>query len=258
MRIEILNDMPRQSSARRLIDAIWPGEGTQITPNLLQAMVHNGAYLSGAIIGDDCVGVAFAFPATDSDGHLHLHSHMAGVSEHHRDKQIGLALKLHQRSWAREHGYDLITWTFDPLVSRNAHLNLNKLGVEVPKYYRNFYGEMPDEVNAGDVSDRVMAFWHLGSDRVMRALESTPPMKSNAPALITLVDNHPHLNEIAGSTLRVQLPEDIVLLRGQDLELAKQWRQVVRGALENRLAQGWKITGFTKDRCYVLEAPSED
>lgn len=258
MRIEILTDLPRQSSARRLIDEIWPGEGTQITPNLLQAMVYNGAYLSGAFIGDECAGVALAFPAKDGNGDTHLHSHMAGVSKNHRNKKIGFALKLHQRSWALEHGYHLVTWTFDPLVARNAHLNLNKLGVEVPEYHRDFYGEMPDEVNAGDASDRVMAFWYLDSDRVKRAIKGAPPMESSAPHLITLVGNQPHFNEISGPSLQVQLPEDIVKLRAKDFELAKQWRQVVRTALENRLTAGWKITGFTKDRSYLLAAPNEN
>ncbi len=256
VRIEILAELPRQRLARELFDVVWPGdEGTQITPNLLQAMVHNGAYLSGAFIDEKCVGAAFAFPSKGSDDHLHLHSHMAGVLDTYRDRNIGYALKVHQREWAIAHGYDLITWTFDPLVSRNANLNITKLGVEVPFYHRDFYGQMPDAVNAGDASDRVMAYWHLNSTRAKNALAGEECAISNAPFLLAEINGEPVEQEVPrdAKEVRVALPTNITDLRSQNMELARNWRQHVRGALEPRMASGWKITGFTQDRCYVLE-----
>ena len=256
VRVEILSELPRQRLAREIFDLVWPGdEGTQITPNLLQAMVHSGAYLSGAFIGDDCVGAAFAFPSKGSDDHLHLHSHMAGVIDAYRNRNIGYALKIHQRDWAMAHGYDLITWTFDPLVSRNANLNLTKLGVEIPYYYPDFYGQMPDAVNAGDASDRVMAYWHLNSVRTKSALAGAKYAHSNAPLLLAEINGDPVAQEVNSEAkeVRVALPGNITQLRSQNMELARKWRQHVRGALESRMASGWKITGFTQDHCYVLE-----
>jgi len=256
VRVEILAELPRQRLAREIFDLVWPGdEGSQITPNLLQAMVHSGAYLSGAFIGDDCVGAAFGFPSKGSDDHLHLHSHMAGVLAAYRDRNIGYALKIHQRDWAIENGYDLITWTFDPLVSRNANLNLTKLGVEIPYYYRDFYGQMPDAVNAGDASDRAMAYWHLNSARTKSALTGATHAQSNAPLLLAEVNGAPMAQEVTSEAkeVRVALPRNITELRSQNMELARNWRQHVRGALEPRMASGWKITGFTQDHCYVLE-----
>jgi len=257
VRIEILGELSRQRLGRELFDLVWPGdEGTQITPNLLQAMVHSGAYLSGAFIGEECVGAAFAFPAKDSDGHLHLHSHMAGVLASHRNRNIGYALKLHQREWALVNGYDLITWTFDPLVSRNANLNLSKLGVDVPFYYRDFYGQMPDAVNAGDASDRVMAYWYLNSARTLEALEIGKSAISEAPLALAEINGSPEPRDVPSDSrvVRVALPTDIAQLRTSNMELARLWRQQVRDAIEPRLAAQWKITSFTHDRSYVLEA----
>ncbi|PHX75893.1 MAG: hypothetical protein CK545_02740 [Actinobacteria bacterium] len=256
VRVEILSELPRQRLAREIFDLVWPvDEGTQITPNLLQAMVHSGAYLSGAFIGDDCVGAAFAFPSKGSDDHLHLHSHMAGVLDAYRDRNIGYVLKVHQRDWAIANGYDLITWTFDPLVSRNANFNLTKLGVEIPYYFRDFYGQMPDAVNAGDASDRAMAYWHLNSARTKSALTGAANAKSDAPLLLAEIHGAPVAQVVTSEAkeVRVALPGNITELRSQNIELARNWRQHVRGALEPRMASGWKITGFTQDHCYVLE-----
>ena len=150
-----------QSLARAIFDEVWPvmGGGTEVTPNLMQALVHNGAYLAGAFIDGKIAGAAFAFPAIKDE--IHLHSHMAATLPKFRDAGVGTALKMHQYTWARENGYKSIRWTFDPLVRRNAKLNIVKLGVDVIAYHPNFYGAMPDMLNSGDESDRLMARWDL-------------------------------------------------------------------------------------------------
>ena len=108
-----------QSVARDIFDLTWSMDtGTEITPNLLQAMVHSGSYLSGAFIDNQIVGAAFAFPATN--GGLHLHSHMTAVLPEFRDKGVGYALKIDQWNWAKKKNYSHLTWTYDPLVRRNA------------------------------------------------------------------------------------------------------------------------------------------
>ena len=161
--IRPLTSLAAQELGRMIFDKTWAMDaGTEITPNLLQAMVHSGAYLSGAFVDGNCVGAAFAFPATT--GGLHLHSHMTAVLDNFRDKGIGYALKVDQYKWAKQNNYKEITWTFDPLVARNAKLNILKLGVDISAYYPNFYGDMPDELNAGDESDRVMASFKVLGD----------------------------------------------------------------------------------------------
>ena len=204
--------------------------GTEITPNLLQAMVHSGAYLSGAFIDGNCVGAAFAFPATT--GGLHLHSHMTAVLDKFRDKGIGYALKVDQYKWAKQNNYKEITWTFDPLVARNAKLNLLKLGVEISAYYPNFYGDMPDELNAGDESDRVMASLKVVGDL------PTPRTAISTP------DN---------SSVLIAIPSDIVAIRNKDLAENLKWRRSVREEFVGVLARGGKVIGFSVNNEYVVQ-----
>ena len=137
-----LDDPDALDEARDLFDLTWPAlDGTtQVTPNLLRALLHAGAHVGAAVDGaGQIVGATLAFPAWSDDGHRHLHSHMAAVDPALRDRGIGRALKLHQRVWALERGIDTIAWTFDPLVRRNAELNLHRLGVEVGEYKVDFY-----------------------------------------------------------------------------------------------------------------------
>jgi predicted GNAT superfamily acetyltransferase len=203
--------------------------GTEITPNLLQAMVHSGAYLSGAFIDEKCVGAAFAFPAT-TEG-LHLHSHMTAVLVKYRDKGIGYSLKIDQWQWAKKNNYKEITWTFDPLVARNAKLNLINLGVNISAYYPNFYGDMLDALNAGDESDRVMASWKVAGDQPVAKSVITNPDKAD-----TLI----------------KIPEDIVAIRSEDISENLKWRHKVREEFMRAFEKGGKVVGFTANNEYVV------
>lgn len=261
VKIRMLDDLAGQNLARALFDQTWSTDGdTQVTSNLLQAMVHSGAYVSGAFIGDRIVGAAFAFPGRDETGHWHLHSHMAAVLEDVRDRGIGAALKWHQRAWALERGYATITWTFDPLVRRNARLNLLKLGVYVSEYYENFYGDMADALNAGDPTDRVMARWELLSERTLKAALSTDGLApdqipSGAAIALSIADEEPEIHEVAAKSdvLVVALPPDIIAIRRNDPALAGRWRMAVRSVLAPALASGMEIVGFTNEGAYLVE-----
>jgi predicted GNAT superfamily acetyltransferase len=216
--------------ARSIFDRTWNlDQGTELTSNLLQAMVHSGAYLSGAFISENCVGAAFAFPATS--GGLHLHSHMTAVLDKYRDQGIGYALKIDQWRWAKKNNYSEITWTFDPLVARNAKLNLIKLGVDISAYYPNFYGDMPDALNAGDESDRVMASWKVAGDQ--------PVAKSVI------------INPDKADTL-IKIPEDIVTIRSEDISENLKWRHKVREEFMRAFEKGGKVVGFSANNEYVV------
>jgi predicted GNAT superfamily acetyltransferase len=203
--------------------------GTEITPNLLQAMVHSGAYLSGAFIDGNCVGAAFAFPATT--GGLHLHSHMTAVLDEYRDRGVGYLLKIDQWHWAKKNNYKEITWTFDPLVRRNAKLNLLKLGADIASYHPNFYGDMPDALNAGDESDRVLASWKVIGDKPVSRSEIVKPLASD---------------------ILIAIPEDIVSIRERDLTENMKWRHKVRDQFVDALAKGGKVIGFSQNSEYVV------
>jgi predicted GNAT superfamily acetyltransferase len=229
--IRPLTSLPDQDLGRMIFDKTWAMDaGTEITPNLLQAMIHSGAYLSGAFVDGECVGAAFAFPATT--GGLHLHSHMTAVLDSFRDKGIGYALKVDQYKWAKQNNYKEITWTFDPLVARNAKLNVLKLGVDISAYYPNFYGDMPDELNAGDESDRVMAS--------LKVVGDTPTSRS----VISTPDK---------SAVLIAIPDDIVAIRGKDLAENLRWRRSVRDEFVSALARGGKVIGFSANNEYVVQ-----
>jgi len=219
-----------QTFGRQIFDQTWAMDsGTEITPNLLQAMVHSGAYLSGAFIDEKCVGAAFAFPAT-TEG-LHLHSHMTAVLDNYRDQGIGYALKINQWQWAKNNSYKEITWTFDPLVARNAKLNLIKLGIDISAYYPNFYGDMPDALNAGDESDRVMANWKVVGDQ---------------PVPRSFISNLSDLDML------IKIPEDIVAIRSKDKSENLKWRHRVREEFMRAFEKGGKVVGFSANNEYVV------
>ena len=138
---------------------------------------------------------------------------------------------MHQYSWARQEGYKSIQWTFDPLVRRNAKLNVVKLGVDVIGYFPNFYGAMPDMLNAGDESDRLMARWDLTDEE---------------PLI------RPIITKIPEDSIRIAIPEDIVKLRGEDPAKAKEWRMNVRQVFMNALKNNRELIGFSDNNEYIL------
>jgi predicted GNAT superfamily acetyltransferase len=230
VQIRKLETLTDQTLGRQIFDQTWAMDsGTEITPNLLQAMVHSGAYLSGAFIDEKCVGAALAFPAT-TEG-LHLHSHMTAVLDKYRDKGIGYALKIDQWNWAKKNNYKEITWTFDPLVARNAKLNLIKLGVNISAYYPKFYGDMPDALNAGDESDRVMASWKVAGDQPVAKSVITNPDKAD-----TLI----------------KIPDDIFTMRSEDMSENLKWRHKVREEFMRAFEKGGKVVGFSANNEYVV------
>jgi len=192
-------------------------------------MIHSGSYLSGAFIENKMVGAAFAFPATNSG--LHLHSHMTAVLEDYRDKGVGYSLKIDQWNWAKKNNYPHLSWTFDPLVRRNAKLNIAKLGVDILAYYPNFYGQMQDALNAGDESDRLMVSWSTAIDA------------PKAKELIT----HPKPDDIL-----VAIPEDIVAIRSNNQSESMKWRRQVREQFLAAFEKNGKVIGFSANNEYVV------
>ena len=146
-------------AASAVLTQVWGGDRSGMPPNLLRALAHSGNYAVGLYEGDRMVGASVAFfaaPAARS-----MHSHITGVLPGRQSQGLGRVLKQHQREWALARDVGHITWTFDPLVARNAHFNLRVLGTHVTEYLVNHYGPMDDGVNRGDETDRIMVSWAL-------------------------------------------------------------------------------------------------
>lgn len=221
--IRTLDTVDAIHEAARVLDRVWGERGT-MPANILRALEHAGNYVVGLYDGDEMIGASAAFfgpPAARS-----LHSHITGIVDGHQGRGLGRLLKLHQRDWALERGVGRITWTFDPLIPRNAHFNLAVLGARVTEYLVNQYGEMDDEVNRGDESDRLMVSWALA--------EPAAPQPQDA--------------EITGV---VAVPGDVETLRRSDPAAAAAWRVRVRDELQGHLASGRRIGGFDR-RGYLI------
>ena len=213
-----------------LFTSIWGGH-QHIPPELGRAIVESGGYVVAARRGDVVVGASVAVVGA-SGGHVHLHSHITGVVPSEQRNGVGLALKRHQRAWARERGMDRIVWTFDPLVRRNAHFNLGRLGARATRYEVDFYGPVRDSINGDDDTDRLVVEWATAGE------EGPGPIAATAPDAV------------------VATPSDIVALRATDAAAAHRARLEVREAVGARMAAGWTIVGVDVDGSYVLRLPS--
>jgi len=178
VRITLLETPGELAEAEQVLRRVWgarPTDSSIATPAMMRAIEHAGGYVAGVrALGGNCadpgatgplVGACVGFCAAPGD--LSLHSHVAGLVAGSLGRGAGRALKLDQRAWALEHGLTSITWTYDPLVSRNAHFNLQRLGARFAEYLVDFYGPLDDGVNIGEPSDRALVRWVLDDPRVV-------------------------------------------------------------------------------------------
>jgi predicted GNAT superfamily acetyltransferase len=243
-----------------------------ISADVMRALAHSGNYLAGAFVGDELVGAAAGFLAAPVG--KGLHSHITGVAAAARGRSVGFALKLHQRAWALRRDLDSITWTFDPLVRRNAYFNLAKLAARSVAYLKDFYGRMDDGINGAGPSDRLVLSWPIAervvelacagqrldvSDQAAGAAvaldqrDGLPLVRQPSKAEPSgLVDPGGLNGPARGETVLVRVPADIEGLRGQDPAAADAWRMALREVLGGLLDAGATITGFIPDGAYVV------
>jgi predicted GNAT superfamily acetyltransferase len=216
-----------------LMRDVWGMSEPLVTLEMLTAIAHSGGYVAAAFDGDRMVGASVGFLA-DHHGERALHSHVTGVVDSMRHAGIGRSIKLHQRDWAAERGLAWITWTFDPLVRRNAWFNIAILGADVDAYLPSFYGTMTDAINAGDESDRLLMAWDV----------SVP------------IPERPRDGSDVADPLFVATPPDVVELRRRDPSAVRTWRRATRDALTAALDARRRVLGFTRDGSYVIGSSS--
>ncbi|MGI9017262.1 MAG: GNAT family N-acetyltransferase [Euzebya sp.] len=251
--IALLEDMGTIALAADLFDQVWQARAV-MPSNLIRAIQFGGGYVSGAFVEDEMRGASVAFLGTShqaDDPVMTLHSHITGVLG--ADRGIGYALKLHQRQWCQQHGVNTISWTFDPLIARNAYFNLAKLGAIGTAYLTDHYGEMADGINAGQGSDRLLARWDVGATRA----PTRPALPADPPIVVLDRDTagEPVATDVNGSpheVLAIAAPADILRLRRRNPSLAHRWRRAVRDHLIPLMAAGYQATGMTRDGYYLL------
>lgn len=231
--IDLARTSEETDRALDVAEAVWGAR--PVTDPIARAMDFAGWYVAVARDADEIVGMCAGFVGVHDDG-LHLHSHLAAVLPRAQGRGIGRSLKRHQREWCLDRGIETVTWTFDPLVRENARFNLHHLGAVGDRYLVDLYGEMDDDINRGQPSDRLLVRWELTSERVRRALDA--PLA--APADVD-----------AGARL-IPTPEAITALRREDPDSALRWRLQVREAMEDAFSAGLRVTAMTPDHAYVL------
>ncbi|GAB3922140.1 hypothetical protein GCM10027613_30420 [Microlunatus endophyticus] len=246
----MLHSFEEVSAVGALLADIWdaPPEQPPIDLSMVLALAHSGGYVVGAYQDGDLVGASVGFVGgQDRD---ELHSHITGVRKDRMSTGIGFTIKQHQRNWALERGLTTITWTFDPLIARNAYFNLTRLGGRIAEYLINFYGPMDDGLNLGQPSDRAFVRWDLAAER-------TPPAAPVGPARVILdraPDGSPvwHGELIADDPVELIIPADIETMRQQDPALALRWRLALRHAITALLDEGWAVTGFRRGGGFLV------
>src|SRR5215469_7027298 len=154
---------------------VWGFGERDVVPSQMYVVAAKiGGQVLGAFLDDKMVGFTLAYPGI-RDGRPYLHSHMAAVLPEYRDLGIGRQLKLAQRDDALARGIPLIEWTFDPLQTRNAYFNICRLGVVVRRYLLDVYGSTSSPLHCGLPTDRLVAEWHLASQRVKDILAGKAP-----------------------------------------------------------------------------------
>jgi predicted GNAT superfamily acetyltransferase len=255
------------SAVEELQREVWPGSETDIVPaHLLITVVHNGGLVLGAFTEKKLVGFVFGFPGLEftPDGPRPKHcSHMAGVLPDQRDSGIGFALKRAQWQMVRHQGLDHITWTYDPLLSRNGQLNIARLGAVCSTYRRSEYGDMRDTMNIGLPSDRFQVDWWINTKRVERRLgkHARPTLKMSdldrvglqplyTPETTPAGMLHPpqHIPALQAQLLAAEIPSDFMGMKAADLALARDWRFFTREFFETAFPKGYIVTDFVFDR----------
>ncbi len=173
--LSIIRDIEGVTEMRAVEDLqkkVWGCSERDIVPAITLIPVKEvGGILVGPFEGQSLVGFAFGFIGLE-DKHIVLHSDMLAVKPQYRNLNLGYKLKLAQREKALARGLTKMTWAFDPLQSRNAHLNFNKLGVTADSYKVNFYGEETSSFLHQNIgTDRLWVTWQLNSERVRQKLK---------------------------------------------------------------------------------------
>ena len=203
-----------------------------------------------------------------SAGKLYLFSQRMGVLPEYQARGIGMKLKLAQRDQMLRKGIDLIVWTYDPLLGRNASLNIQKLGGIVRHYARDIYGAVNNPLQVGLSTDRLLVEWELMSARVRERIRSNEPSPTaeswmtdqQYPSVNYVTWEHDLPRPIASDLERdddillVQIPPDLTLIKRIDLNIARGWRESTRDIFETYFQRGYVVTGFA--RCTTPQTPN--
>jgi predicted GNAT superfamily acetyltransferase len=263
VKIRLLKNLEEYRQCERIQTHVWGAPGA--TSEVLAATQKYGGALIGTLIDGKVVGFIYAFLA-QYHGRLVHWSHMMAVEAKYRDQGFGLKMKMVHRQVALERGIKSICWTFDPLQSRNARLNISRLGALAEEYVPDCYGRFPSLLEKGLPSDRWVVNWRIATARVERRLRGeTPPFDPALPRVnetrLTaqgFPQNRAIRLDLDQRRLLVETPAQTDAMRSQAMPLARRWRLEARRIFQHYLARGYHVEDFfppqpaTEGRCFYL------
>jgi predicted GNAT superfamily acetyltransferase len=237
--------IPEFEACIRVEREVWKSSDIDIVPTPLFVVAsETGGQVLGAFQGADLVGFTLAICGWRARRPF-LHSHMTAVLPAHRDSGIGRRLKLYQREDALARGINLVEWTFDPLVTKNAYFNFMRLGAIARRYIPNAYGITTSPLHGSLPTDRLVAEWHLRSDRVKRVL-------AGKPVAIRAVNGK--------KAVQLDVPGNLDELREQDPVRVGQVQAVIRENFLTWFKKGYAATAVVANQGggldYILEPRS--
>jgi predicted GNAT superfamily acetyltransferase len=236
---------------------VWGLADEDILPLTMVIACHAaGSIFVGAFDNDKLAGFAFGIFGQEQ-GRTTIHSHLLAVLEPYRRLNLGFRLKQAQRDRALALGVREMTWTYDPLQSRNAHFNFAKLGIVADTYKLDFYGPQTSSMLHQNGTDRLWARWLLTSRRVRERLagkdsraETLDALRHLAPLVRFNGDGRPARAELAESLARqrvsIEIPGDILEVERTDMGLAREWRAATRWAFTEALRVGFFVAEYCR------------
>ena len=231
---------------------VWQFSDLDVVPRtILVASKEAGGVLIGAYDGPTLVGFVYGFPGYEHGQAMH-HSHMLAVRPEYRNLNLGFKLKLAQRDRVLSRGIERITWTFDPLQSRNAYFNFAKLGVLADSYRVDFYGATTSSFLHQAGTDRLWVTWLIDSERVRQRLgneERAETFPSDVLQLLRVgVDLRPESNEQSDiwkqDELAIEIPTNVDALQTERPDLVVEWRKSTRHVFVEAMTLGYVVEDF--------------
>lgn len=267
--IRPLKTLDEFHAAEELQRAAWGSAAIDIAPlHVMLTIAKNGGVVLGAFTPDQLIGFVYGFlgvsdrpgPETPAAAKLKHTSHQMGVLPEWQSRGVGWALKVAQREAVRQQGLRLITWTYDPLESKNAHLNIAKLGAVCNTYIRNYYGELRDGINLGLATDRFQVDWWIATQHVETRLARRRPPRPLHQYLEegALIVNPATWNDrdlfvcsdpsepLSSDQFLVEFPADFQAIKRADHALALAWRAQLRLICETAFASGLTVVDYVQ------------
>ena len=239
-----------------LQELTWGGGFTEKVPAAMLLVAQKLGGVTAGAFDEHGNMLGFVFGVTGlKDGRLVHWSDMLAVHPDAQGQHLGEQLKEYQRQQCESLGIETISWTYDPLVARNAHLNLNRMGARADEYVVAMYGEGTNSPLQGDMpTDRFVIAWPVDRARLAAPLAEIPP---GTPFAVG--DDASEAALVDAPRVAVRIPRDITALAAADIATARRWRAATRRAFTHYLPRGYEVRGFVADPsggAYLLEQSS--